>query len=391
MLRSPLVRVLGTLCLMWLLVPWLPRVWLEALFTCSSLMRDLLLVALPPALTIFIATALAPLGLRASFLVLALIGFELISNSASVGCAFLASLCQPLSLHAPPVLQNGLESWMRLRPYLPGWWSPQVGVLLGLFCGFLMVLGPLKSFEKSFQKARQLYHLGLRRFFSPLLPLFVAGFFADLCIQASGGIFLQVFSSSLLSLLVWLSLYVMLLFGVATLFRPSDWWRVLRNCLPSGLMAATSMCSVATLPTTLAAAEKNLRNPKLAQFLIPSTVNVQMPGDCFVNIFLAFTMLPIFQLPLPPPMELASFAIAFVLARFAAVGSPTGGALFLMLPLYEQYLHFTPEMLSLMIGFNALLDPVVTSANVMGNGALALLFERLFGRRFAQHPAPIGE
>ncbi|MFZ4100164.1 MAG: cation:dicarboxylate symporter family transporter, partial [Chlamydiia bacterium] len=189
-------------------------------------------------------------------------------------------------------------------------------------------------------------------------------------------------------LLGWLFVYLAILFGMATGFRWRGWSRAVLNCLPSGLMAATTMSSDATLPVTLAGAEKNLHDPEIARLLIPATVNIQMPGDCFINIFLAFSLIPLFGLTHPAPMQLIAFWFSFVLARFAAVGV-TGGAIWLMIPLYEQYLGFTPAMTSLMISFNLLLDPIVTSSNVMGNGALAMLFERLLGHRVLSSGKPL--
>ena len=71
------------------------------------------------------------------------------------------------------------------------------------------------------------------------------------------------------------------------------------------------------------------------------------------------------------------FTIAFVVARFATA-AVLGGAIFVMLPIYETYLQFTPEMLAMILAYNVLLDPVVTSTNVVANGGLCYLFERVW-------------
>ena len=47
-----------------------------------------------------------------------------------------------------------------------------------------------------------------------------------------------------------------------------------------------------------------------------------------------------------------------------------------MLPIYEAYLGFTPEMIAIILAFNVILDPLVTSSNVLANGALCRIFER---------------
>jgi Na+/H+-dicarboxylate symporter len=53
-----------------------------------------------------------------------------------------------------------------------------------------------------------------------------------------------------------------------------------------------------------------------------------------------------------------------------------------MLPLYEAYLNFNGEMIALILALNVILDPLVTSCNVLANGALCRTFERVW--HFAQ-------
>ena len=68
----------------------------------------------------------------------------------------------------------------------------------------------------------------------------------------------------------------------------------------------------------------------------------------------------------------------FVGARFATA-AVMGGAIFIMLP-YETYLNFTPEMIAIILAFNLVLDPIVTSSNVLANGALCRIFEMVLGK-----------
>jgi Na+/H+-dicarboxylate symporter len=51
-----------------------------------------------------------------------------------------------------------------------------------------------------------------------------------------------------------------------------------------------------------------------------------------------------------------------------------------MLPIYEKYLNFTPEMIAIILALNVVLDPLITSCNVMANGALCRVFEKVWAR-----------
>jgi Na+/H+-dicarboxylate symporter len=67
-----------------------------------------------------------------------------------------------------------------------------------------------------------------------------------------------------------------------------------------------------------------------------------------------------------------------MLARFATA-AVQGGAIFIMLPIYETYLDFNGEMIALILALNVVLDPLITSCNVLANGALCRTFERVWG------------
>lgn len=388
MLRSPFARLLIALVVFGVVGPYLPLSALTALFSFSCLVKDLLALVLPAVVALFVASALAPFGRRTPVLLLSLALFELCSNGVSTVLAMLMGVGASVPIELPQNPDAGLEAWLRLHQLAPTWWTAQAGVAAGLLVGLLVALGPLRHLALSLARGRTVVQGVLSRWFLPSVPVFVVGFTADLWWRGVLNILVGPFLWTLLWLLLALTAYLVLLFGVGSGFSPAIWWRSLVNCLPSGTLAATSMSSVATLPVTILAAEKNLRHPLLARLLIPATVNIQMPGDCFANIFLALALLPAFGLSLPSLEGLSLFGGVFVLSRFAAAGV-TGGAILIMLPLYERYLGFSPEMCSVMIALNLLLDPVITASNVLGNGALAMVFERYLGRHFVQPEGPV--
>jgi hypothetical protein len=388
MLRSPFARLLLALVAFGVVGPFLPLGILTALFSFSCLVKDFLALVLPAAVALFVASALAPFGRRTPLLLFCLALFELGSNGLSTLLAMCVGAVASMPVELPQGPATGLEAWFRLHHIAPTWWNAQTGVAVGLAAGLLVALGPLRQLALSLNRGRTFVQSLLSRWFLPAVPLFVVGFTADLWWRGALDLLVGPFLWTLLWLLLGLTAYLLLLFGIGSGFSPPVWWRALVNCLPSGTLAATSMSSVATLPVTILAAEKNLRHPFLARLLIPATVNIQMPGDCFANIFLALALLPAFGLSLPSWEGLALFAGVFVLSRFAAAGV-TGGAILIMLPLYERYLGFSPEMCSVMIALNLLLDPVITAANVLGNGALAMVFERFLGRHFVQPEGPV--
>jgi Na+/H+-dicarboxylate symporter len=151
----------------------------------------------------------------------------------------------------------------------------------------------------------------------------------------------------------------------------------IKNLLPAAGLAFTSGCSISTMPWTIEGSAKNLQNPHLAKAIIPATTNIQQIGDCITNTFLCFLLYTHFFGHPPDFMTWATFSGVYILYRFATA-AVLGGAIFIMIPIYESYLAFNAEMIAMIVAFNVILDPIVTSSNVIANGALCRVFEKVW-------------
>jgi Na+/H+-dicarboxylate symporter len=116
----------------------------------------------------------------------------------------------------------------------------------------------------------------------------------------------------------------------------------------------------------------------LAQAVSPATVNIHLIGDCFAIPIFALAVMKSFGMAEPAFTSYLIFASYFVLAKFSVAAVPGGGIL-VMLPILETHLGFNGEMLSLITALYILFDPVITSANVFGNGGFAMVMDRLSG------------
>jgi Na+/H+-dicarboxylate symporter len=130
------------------------------------------------------------------------------------------------------------------------------------------------------------------------------------------------------------------------------------------------------MPLTMIGAEKNTKNSFLSRLIIPATVNIHLIGDCFAIPIFAFAVIKSFGAIEPTFFSYLIFALYFVLAKFSVAGIPGGGVL-VMLPVLESHLGFTSEMSSLITALYILFDPVITSANVSGNGGFAMIINKL--------------
>jgi Na+/H+-dicarboxylate symporter len=131
------------------------------------------------------------------------------------------------------------------------------------------------------------------------------------------------------------------------------------------------------MPLTVIGVKKMTNNDDRVDGLVPATVNVHLVGDCFAIPLMALGTMVSFGLEFPNYGTYGLFVVYFVLAKFAVAAVPGGGVL-VMLPILEKYLHFSPDMLSLITALYVIFDPIITSVNIFGNGAFTVGFTTLF-------------
>jgi Na+/H+-dicarboxylate symporter len=169
--------------------------------------------------------------------------------------------------------------------------------------------------------------------------------------------------------------YVALQLLIVSNFCTKQWLVYFKNLLPAIITGLGSMSSAAAMPLSIKAAEANLRNKSTAAVIVPCTVNVHLVGDCFFIPLIALIIAFSFGKGLPELSTYLTFAINFVVAKFAVAAVPGGGIL-VMLPILEKYLDFNGDMLGLITSLYIMFDSVITACNVAGNGVFAVIIDR---------------
>ena len=378
-------QTLCALCLAFVFGKTMPLSLATFFYTISTLLKDVLMAFLPLAIFFFIASTLRQFEKRGLFLMITLVIFELISNaSASFAAYGLSFLGASFYNGADIILDHGgnLHSFLTLKSLVPSFWRVEYGTVLGVLVGLTLPYLPRHPLcfvlENVLKKGRRTAIFLFSSVFSRVIPLFIVGFFIQLMrttpfmeVLRSGG-----FALALMTLGIYA--YILLLFWISAGFSFKGMLRSLKNAMPAGIVAFSSMSSAATMPITIAVTEKNLKQPSLAGMIIPATTNIQQVGDCFFQVFLCCVLVAFFGDGIPSLSSFFIFLSVFVLARFTTAGV-VGGAVFIMIPIYQTYLGFNDNMISILLTLNMLFDPVVTSSNVMGNSALCVLFERVWG------------
>ncbi len=354
------------------------------IYTASYLIKDLLMLALPVIIISYLLAALVSFEKQAPLLIMAILALVIISNAASVLTAygvaqFTFPLLKGMTAHSLVTTQEAIHPiWMLgIPPIL----SPDRALLIGITIGLITNLIPsqaLGQFVKKWSfRLRDGTTRGLKRGFIPFLPIYVLGFVLKLDRDGSLGILVQNYGRVFVLSCFLIIAYIALLYAMAARFKGSVWLNFIREMVPAGLTGFSTMSSAATMPVTLAATEKNLQDRSYADFVIPTTVNIHLIGDGLNIALTSLALLVMAGQPLPGMHDYLYFTLYYCLAKFSCAGVPGGGVL-VILPVAQTYLGLNPEMTSLLATIYILQDPILTSANVMGNGAFALLTRNFF-------------
>jgi len=378
-LQQRSVQTIFVLMLYALIAPFLSLGVHQGFYTTSLLIKDALMWVMPLTVGFFIAHTVNSFERQAPLFVLILLIFETCSNFTSVWYAYgSASLAADyLPIIKATTIESDFTALWRIPLARPSWWSAEKGAFIGLVLGVVSAFTKGTQLKGFLERGKNAVEWMLTKVFARLIPLFVLGFAAHMIQTKLLDHVMTHYAVLVMWLTAFLLIYLTFLFTLGAGLSASRIIRSIKNMLPAGGMALTSSCSMSTMPWTIEGSAKNLHNPLLAKAIIPATTNIQQIGDCFANAFLCFLIYRHFYGQNPDLIMWALFSSVFVLARFATA-AVLGGAIFIMLPIYESYLNFTPEMIAIILALNVVLDPLITRCNVMANGALCRVFERIW-------------
>jgi Na+/H+-dicarboxylate symporter len=151
--------------------------------------------------------------------------------------------------------------------------------------------------------------------------------------------------------------------------------RLLVNMMPAYFTALGTSSSAATIPVTLRQTKKNGVSDDIASFCVPLCATIHLSGSMMKITCCALTVCLIGGLPHDLPLFL-HFIMLLGVCMVAAPGVP-GGAVMAALGPMAGILGFTPDAQALIIALYIAMDSFGTACNVTGDGALAIIIDKL--------------
>lgn len=364
---------------------FVPEVVQRAFFTVSIFMKETLVFFMPLIVFGFIFACLSSFQRQAPLLIVMILTFVIISNFIFVQLGYAAGdiFLPYLGYHADNAVEKTASLLPKLEPFFSMPYPHLISTDMALFSGTVVGLyGAFWGNEKlamwgdilknKIQKA-------LTKIFIPLVPLYVIGFLFKIQHDESLIDMFAGYGPMIGLVVVVQTLSTLFFFIKANMGNIQNIKNSLKNFFPSGLVALSTMSSVATLPLTLEAAEKSTKNKALSQVVIPATTNIHHVGDSVGVPILIAAVLAINGFEAMTYGTFFLFTMYYMVAKFGVASVP-GGEVIVLLPILQTHFGFTDSMMGLLTTLYILIDPFITVANVLSNGALAIFMDKLCGQ-----------
>lgn len=368
--------VLGIVCGLFF-PPELARVFV----TFNGLFGNFLSFVIPLIIVALITPAIAELGQGAGKWLGITAGIAYGSTIFAGGLALAVSwLAFPVMLNPgsrPDTLGNPEDAL--LAPYFKVEMPPLFGVMTALVLSFIIGVGltlvHTDALQRGFVELRQIVEAVIGNILIPLLPLYIFGIFLNMTV--AGQVF-HIIVTFLGVILVVFGLTVVLLliqFGLAGAITGRNPFRALGTMLPAYATALGTSSSAATIPVTLRQVVSMGVTPQVASFTVPLCATIHLAGSTLKITSFAVAIMVLSGIPLDLG-TMVGFILMLGITMVAAPGVP-GGAIMTAAGLLSTMLGFTEPQVGLMIATYITIDSFGTATNVTGDGAIALVVDRL--------------
>ena len=341
--------------------------------TFNGIFSEFLNFSIPLIIVGLVTVAIADIGKGAGkmLLVTALIAYfaTLFSGFLSyfTGVTVFPSLIEP---GAP--LEEVSEA-QGILPYFSVSIPPLMNVMTALVLAFTLGLGlaslnsdALKNVARDFQEiiVRMISAVIL-----PLLPLYIFGIFLNMTHSGQVYSILMVFIKIIGVIFVLHIFLLVFQYSIAALFVHRNPFKLLSKMLPAYFTALGTQSSAATIPVTLEQTKKNGVSAEVAGFVIPLCATIHLSGSTLKIVACALALMMMQGMPFDFPLS--------------APGVP-GGAIMASLGILQSMLGFDESAQALMIALYIAMDSFGTACNVTGDGAIALIIDKIMGKNRAE-------
>lgn len=362
-----------------------PEFFVKIIVTASSLFSAFLKFVIPFIIIGFVTAGIADLATGAGKLLGVTTAIAYGSTIVAGTLAFIvASIIFPSFIDPSVASQIGNPEAGMLSPIFKIPLEPMVDVTAAIVFAFTLGLGisALRNHNKGeilyglFQEFQEIITKVLSTIIIPLLPIYIAGTFANITYAGQVWNILNIFWRVYLVVIPLHIIYLIIQFTIAGAISGKNPFKMLKNQIPAYLTAIGTQSSAATIPVNVECAKNNGISKEIREFCVPLCATIHLSGSIISVTSFAVAVLMMngmdhgFSTMLP-------FILMLGIAMVAAPGAP-GGAIMSALPFLPMIgIPSDGGLASLMIALYLTQDSFGTAANVSGDNAIAAIVDYL--------------
>ncbi len=357
--------------------------WAVRIFvTINSIFSQFLGFAIPLIIVGLVTPAIADIGNKAGKMLLVTVAIAYFSTIFAGLASYLTGAALfPSMIDSREGLMSLSESG-ELQPYFTVTIPPLMGVMTALVLAFMTGLGLAATQHRTLLDAahgfEQIIVKTINTAIIPVLPVYIFGIFLNMTYIGQVFSILTVFIK-IIGIIFAIHIGILVLqFTIAGGFAHKNPFRLLWTMMPAYFTALGTQSSAATIPVTLAQTRKNGVSEDIAGFTVPLCATIHMSGSTLKIVACALALM-IMQGNPYDFWQFFGFICMLGITMVAAPGVP-GGAIMASLGLLQSMLGFNQESLALMIALYIAMDSFGTACNVTGDGAIAIIVDRLLGK-----------
>lgn len=378
--RLPLLAKVAIAIVLGIGLGFIMPIWCAKIFiTFNSIFSQFLGFIIPLIILGLVAPAIADLDKGAGKLLLITIGIAYLDTiiGGLVGYGAGAGILSHILSSDTSALQVSNDA---LIPYFTIEIPPLMDVMTALVLAFLLglggtsldkdnpLIGVMHAFKTIIEKCIQYAII-------PLLPIYIFGIFLKMSMDGAAGQAMVGFATIFGIVLACTIALLIIQFSIAGIITKRNPFKLLITMLPAYMTALGTSSSAATIPVTLRRTISNGVDENIAGFVIPLCATIHMCGSalkitaCAVAIMLMSGMQFDFSM-------IIGFIMMLGIVMIAAPGVP-GGAIMAALGILQSMLGFSPEHQGMIIALYIAMDSFGTACNVTGDGAIALIVDKI--------------
>ena len=268
-----------------------------------------------------------------------------------------------------------------LKTYFTIEMPPVVGVMTALLLSFVVGIGlslvPRGVLRKGFIEFRAIITRLIENIIVPLLPLHIFGIFLNLTYTGEAVHIMRTLIRVVVIVLILEVVILLSQYFVAGAVGRVNPFKAIFTMLPAYLTALGTSSSAATIPVTLRQTRKNGVSDAVSSFTIPLCATIHLAGSTSKIFAFAFAIVYTQGMTVTTT-QWVGFIFMLGITMVAAPGVP-GGAIMAATGILQSMLGFDDSAVALMIATYIALDSFGTATNVTGDGAIAIIMDRLTG------------